>query len=445
MSISDRNSKKIFIPKKKKIAFVCSGGAAKAGAFHLGVALALQEKGFRFVGGLKREITSTDAAPIASNSDSNTPNTLQFQDPSGRDISVYVGSSAGSIICTYLASGYSLEEIIDTFVGKKTNNPSRNGQQLKRLNYSTMFSLRKDIGIAGMWNALSGKSDEGQESNGFLGRLMGSVAKNSYENLFKFKWLKLSGFFTTAGIEQYLREDVLPSNDFQSYSSDLFIVATQLNHSKKVVFGKFNYAPPNDDKTVMYTNLTTISEACAASTALPPIYTPYVVTNEKGNKLYYFDGEIRDTLSTHVGFDAGADLIISSYTHQPYHFSREIGSLTEYGIPTILIQAIYLVIERKIQSAISTQEKNAAAIEVTNNFFKEHNLPEHLRKSFVDQLERTLGHKSGVDYIYIHPKSSDHQMFFGDNFNLTIKKMREIVKSGFVSAIDVLRRYEFEK
>ncbi|NDD92084.1 hypothetical protein EBZ37_08370, partial [bacterium] len=39
---------RIQIGSKRKIAFVCSGGATKAGAFHLGVALALQEQGFRF-------------------------------------------------------------------------------------------------------------------------------------------------------------------------------------------------------------------------------------------------------------------------------------------------------------------------------------------------------------------------------------------------------------
>src|SRR5690242_5393511 len=42
---------RIQIASKRKIALVCSGGATKAGAFHLGVALALQEHGFKFYGG----------------------------------------------------------------------------------------------------------------------------------------------------------------------------------------------------------------------------------------------------------------------------------------------------------------------------------------------------------------------------------------------------------
>lgn len=192
-------------------------------------------------------------------------------------------------------------------------------------------------------------------------------------------------------------------------------------------------------------NDVSISEAAACSTALPPIFSPYPIKNDKGHKVYYFDGEIRDTLSTHVGYDAGADLIIASYTHQPYHFAREIGSLHEHGIPSIMIQALYLMIERKIQSTVDHQTRSNETIAAVSQFFKEHNLSDHLRDKCVDLIERKLKHKRNIDYIHIHPKSTDNQMFFGDHFNLSPKKMSEIVRLGFRCAIDVLRRYEFEE
>ncbi len=56
---------------------------------------------------------------------------------------------------------------------------------------------------------------------------------------------------------------------FRDYAADLFIVATQLNHSRKVVFGKYSYEPPPHDLTCQYNNHVGISEACAASTSLP--------------------------------------------------------------------------------------------------------------------------------------------------------------------------------
>jgi hypothetical protein len=45
----------IDLSKKKKVAFVCSGGAVKAAAFHAGVSIALENKGFRFLGGTQVE------------------------------------------------------------------------------------------------------------------------------------------------------------------------------------------------------------------------------------------------------------------------------------------------------------------------------------------------------------------------------------------------------
>ena len=43
---------------KKKIGLALSGGGIKASAFHIGVCLALKEKGFRFAGGSKEEVAS---------------------------------------------------------------------------------------------------------------------------------------------------------------------------------------------------------------------------------------------------------------------------------------------------------------------------------------------------------------------------------------------------
>ena len=66
---------------------------------------------------------------------------------------------------------------------------------------------------------------------------------------------------------------------------------------------------------------------------------------------YYIDGEIRETLSNHVAVDNSCEFIISSWTHTPYHYHDEIGSLVNYGIPTILLQTIHLAIQKKIISS----------------------------------------------------------------------------------------------
>lgn len=416
MVYSKRNAsdERIKIGSKRKIAFVCSGGATKAGAFHLGVALALKEQGFRFVGGL------------ASNIDTQAPGSM--------DITTYVGSSAGSIISTYLAAGYSLENIFNSFLSRKPTEPINpedvTPKILPRVTYQKMFKLR------------AGLAREQISQLVFIRNTFSSLLEGNLEALLQLKWLKTTGIFSTSGIEQYLREEVLLSDRFQDYLADLFIVGTQLNHSQKVVFGKYSFKPPPSDPSCAYENDVEISKACAASTALPVVFAPYPIT-KNGQTSYFIDGEIRDTLSTHVAIDAGADLVIASYSHQPYHFLKEVGSLTDYGLPAIVIQSIYLLIEQKINNHIHNKNTQRQAIQSVSQYCKDHGLPEHHRRRICEILETELHHRMDVDTIYIHPNPKDSAAFFGEHFSLSPRKMSEIVKSGFRAAIEILQKYDF--
>ena len=404
---------KIQIGPKKKIALVCSGGATKAGAFHLGVALALKEQGFRFYGGLAP--TSGPARP-----------------PGPMEISTYVGSSAGSMISSYLAAGYSLENIFNSFLGRAPTQPEdAKPRVLERLTYSKMFKIRPELAREQLGEIFQVK------------KLMKGVLAGDLDAFFQLRWLKATGLFSTSGLEQYLREEVLPSNRFQDYLADLFVVATQLNHSRKVVFGKYSYQPPPHDLTCQYNNDVPISQACAASTALPFVFAPYPITGADGKQIWYIDGELRDTLSSHVAIDAGADLVIASHTHQPYHFHRAIGSLTDHGLPAILIQSIYLIIEQKINHHIHNKQIQRNAINAVNRFCKDSGIDPEKRARIIEILENELHHRLDVDTIYIHPSPSDAKTFFAEHFSLSSQRLTEIVRSGFKATIDTLRKYEF--
>ncbi len=415
VSSSDVKSR-IQIGPKKKLAFVCSGGATKAGAFHLGVALALQEQGFSFYSGMVSSIG-------------------KVRPPHPMEISCYVGSSAGSIISSYLAAGYSLDNIFNSFLDRtpsKADLETFTPKVLPRLTYQKMFRLRPSIG----------KEQIGQLKK--LKQTVFDLLNGNWDAILHFKWLKMSGFFSTGGIEQYMREDVLPSNRFQDYLADLFIVATQLNHSRKVVFGKYSYEPPPHDLTCQYNNDAGIADACAASVALPVIFSPHLIKNAKNQPTHYIDGEVRETLSTHVAVDAGADLILASYTHQPYHLPLgSSDSLMDYGLPAIVIQSIYLLIEQKINNHIYKRQSHRNAIDAVSQYCKSQNLSEENRHRICQILEAQLNHRMDVDTIYIHPDPADAQLFFGEHFSLSPKKMTEIVKSGFRAAIETLRQYDF--
>ncbi len=241
---------------KKKVGLVLSGGGIKAAAFHCGVCLALQEKGFVFAGGTRDEVARFP----------NDANTIQ----------TYVGSSAGSIISTFLASGYSVEAMMEAFqmgaggLKPKFKKKGRSSASLKPLNYFDLFAVN-GINFLHMFPK-------------FLQR-KSVVVSGGLEAIFKHGF-KVNGIFTTKGIERYLRRHVLPTNRFQELGVELFVVATQLNHSRKVIFGP--YAETSKDRDVKRADFSTISDAVAASAALPPVFAPYGIRNQKGKELYFY-------------------------------------------------------------------------------------------------------------------------------------------------------------
>jgi predicted acylesterase/phospholipase RssA len=403
------------LSEKKRLALVLSGGGIKAAAFHLGVCLALREKGFRFAGGTARDVATQYES-----------DRLTFK--------VYVGSSAGAVVSSFLASGYSIEAIIDAFErgsGSQLSRLTRRKRayaRLRPLQYRDMFSLNGGNLLKWIPNVLKRKG----------------VVTGSFESLVK-SGFKLNGLFTTKGLERYVREEVLAptvgGNDFADLGVKLYIVATQLNHSRKVIFGPF--AQEIKERNFQHSNYASVSDAVAASTSLPPVFAPYGIRDPKdGKEIFFFDGEIRDTLSTHVAVDAGADLVISSYSVQPYHYTPEFGSLHNYGIPVILNQALYQVIQQKIERHIDHQQQISALLGAVDGYFKSAQLPEEHREKLVDILSRRVNHQPGVDYIYVHPSPNDHEMFFVDHFSLNPEILEKIVSIGFRAGIQALRKID---
>lgn len=398
------------IHKKKKIGLVLSGGGIKAAAYHIGVCLALQEKGFQFSGGSKEVVELRKAKA----SEKNSPL-----------IQLYVGSSAGAFVSSVLASGRSLESLITAFqvgVGTDPYYKISASDRLKPIGYRHIFNLNGR-------RILSFLPDTFLEKSIFAGGL----------EVFLKKGFKLNGLFNANGIERYLRKYILDENEFSRLGAELYIISTQLNHSRKTIFGP--YFESYKDETMKYIGYTKISEAVAASVSLPPLFAPYPIKKPNGEEIYHYDGEIRDTLSTHVAADHGADLIIASYSMQPYHYSSEIGSLHKYGMPAIINQALYQVLEQKVARHIQFQQQKTDVYEALKKITKEENLSVDLTNKILQAVKDKTNHNPEVDYIYIAPRAQNHEMFFADHFSLNPKILEKIVWVGFKSGISALREH----
>jgi predicted acylesterase/phospholipase RssA len=381
----------IDLSKKKKVALVCSGGAVKAAAFHVGVAMALEHKGFRFLGGTQSE---SEEAPTL--------------DPS-RTIQVYVGSSAGSLVSTYLAQGGKLKDLLSSFM-KDTNIDGIPGLKYWEMLFPRLRSKLEFLGL-----------------------------DNFVMNMIRSRTLQSP--FSTQGISNYLKNHIIRTDRFSDLEADLFIVATEVNQSRKTIFGKYKSAPI--ENFIEYRNDVSISDSCSASMALPPIYHPYTIQVE-GARRDYFDGEIREPLSSHVARDVGCDLIICSYTHQPVRMPPSKGSLSDKGIQQVTLQAIYQAIEQKIQSSRGHRQREKALLEIIRKFFKEKNLPSTMCDELIGEVEARMTYKSNVDYIHIQPRASDHEMFLLPHFSLNRKKTERIVKKGFLAASSAIQGLKVE-
>ena len=396
------------LEKKRKIGLVLSGGGVKAAAFHMGVCRALEKMGIQFSGG-----SPSQALPESSR-----------DKPS---IDLYVGSSAGSVVCTMLASGYSVKSILKSFQKRqKWNNPLNTSCEtnLKPLSYSDLFSVNGKNWFYFLPNLIKSRS----------------VLSGSLETLLK-NGFKINGVLTTKGLEKYIRQQVWPENTFSSLGAELYIVTTQLNHTRQVIFG--NFKQNKEGKRILYANNAKISEAVAASSSLPPIFAPYGIKNKEGEEIFYFDGEIRYTLSTHVAEEQGCDLIISSYSIQPYHYNKEVGSLHEKGIPLILNQALYQVVQQKIESHINHNETIRGIYDKIKTEFEAHLSPTDLT-NILQIIEEKAHFRPNTDYIYIHPDPQDYEMFFADHFNLNPTNLSRTVEKGFRAAINQLDKLSLD-
>lgn len=395
------------IQKKKKIALVLSGGGIKAAAFHIGVCLALKEKGFKFAGGPKESVRQKHS-----------------QDEE-KLIRVYVGSSAGAFVSSILAAGYDIESLINAFQigsGYKAQYNEHDLRFLKPIQYRHIFYLNGSRLLKILPDSVLRKT----------------MLTGGLESLLK-KGFHLNGLFTTKGLEKYLRSHAFIDNDFSGLGVELYIVATQLNHTRKAIFGPFPESYKT--KTTKFINYASISEAVAASTSLPPVFAPYSIKNQDQKDIYYYDGEIRETLSAHVASDNGADLVISSYSVEPYHFNHEIGSLHKFGIPVILNQALYQVIQQKIKRHIEWEEAHKQIYTAIDSYCSKNNISDDHRNQILNIIKTKLNVNEKTDHIYIHPRPQDHEMFFFDHFSLNPKILERIVKIGFKSALSSLRSY----
>ena len=187
------------------------------------------------------------------------------------------------------------------------------------------------------------------------------------------------------------------SNDFRMLESELYLTATDLDTTERVVLGEGEWAD------------VPISEAVAASGALPLVYEPVKLGDRE-----FIDGGIRSTTNVDVAVERGAKFIVVINPLVPYvnDFRKRI--------PTIFGDRVRRVSDMGI-GAIGNQVFRALS-------------HDRLHRAVEDWQERY----PGVDIILIEPELDD-ELMFGTSI-LDYSSRLEIAKHGFESVTLKLAR-----
>jgi predicted acylesterase/phospholipase RssA len=242
------------------------------------------------------------------------------------DFDIYVGTSAGAFLCACLANGITPEELAKSQIGKEP---------------PTVPAIRRKQ----ILKPVRGRLARGATSSvGALRSTARQVVRNKGNSSWVDTFFSMTEglgswrLYTTKGVEEYLR-DIFSApgrtNNFETIGKELFITATDLDTARRTVFGDHDCPE------------TTISQAVAASAAIPVIYEPVKISGRE-----YLDGGLRSTTNLDVALAHGAGLVVLinplvPYLHDARYLLRGFDSplrhVSEGGLGRVVAQVFRIM------------------------------------------------------------------------------------------------------
>src|SRR4051794_24185582 len=299
---------------------------------------------------------------------------------------IYVGTSAGSFVASMLANGVTPDEMMQV-LNERVPSELEDldlGNVLKP-NYSGFLQKATELPLRGLE----------------LLRTLAKVRDISAIDLGVALVEALpSGLYSGSGVGDYIEEvltDGGRANDFRLLDKELYITATDLDTTERIVFGEKAWAD------------VPISKAVQCSTALPIVYKP---VDLKGRQLV--DGGIRSTTNVDIAVERGAKFIVVVNPIVPYvnafektiptMFGTKVRRITDMGMPAIGNQIFRILSHARLHQAVEQwQEKYP-----------------------------------GVDIVLVEPESDD-ELMFGTPI-MASPRRRRIARHGFESVTAMLAR-----
>src|SRR5512136_1642750 len=292
------------------------------------------------------------------------------------DFDIYVGTSAGAIVCSLLANGATPEMMLQGLSGDLPGVRPIQRRDLFQLNIQDVLKL----GIKLPRTVLDAWTH-------YL-RYISDITL--FDLLWSISEALPSGLYDSLALAAYMREIVGNyggTDDFTQLHQPLYVIATDLDSGKRAIFG------PDSNQDVP------ISLAIAASTAVPLLYKPVRIADHD-----YVDGSVRGNASVDLAIERGATLVIVINPLVPFDNSDH------RSVPFIGPDGSYL------------SDKGLTGVASQVGRIQSHGgLIYHVK-----QLRKT---HPEVDTVLIEPSQSDYQMTFSNIMRYSTRLM--LARHGF--------------
>ncbi|BAL98840.1 MULTISPECIES: patatin-like phospholipase family protein [Caldilinea] len=295
------------------------------------------------------------------------------------DFDIYVGTSAGALICALIANGFSPEEIIQTLDNRHPEIGGIHVKDLFRADLAEYLRSLSNIPRA-LWRL--GAASLTHPFNLALSDILWELTR-----------VLPAGLYDSEALEQYVRrilERPGRCNRFDFLGKKLFIVATELDTGARAVFGQGGKG------------IVPISRAVAASSAIPVIYRPVRIFGKD-----YVDGGLHGTASLDLAIEAGAKLVICINSMVPLNAERAFPNqhyMRSHGIQAIVNQTVRTLLHSTLRYHIK-----------------------NLRAKYPD-----------VDIILIQPEWDDERMF--SHYPMHFASRLALAEHGFFTVTNGLMR-----
>jgi predicted acylesterase/phospholipase RssA len=268
------------------------------------------------------------------------------------DFDIYVGTSAGALINSLIASGFNPREVMQAINNKHP--------ELHGLRYGDAFRLNIEETVRRLTTLPGALWSIGNT----LVRNAGEVAMADL--LWEMARVLPAGIYNGDSLERYVRASLETQgrpNSFAQMEKELYIVASELDSGARAVFGRGQIED------------VPISRAVAASSAVPVLYRP-VQIHERD----YLDGGLHGAASLDLAIEAGAKMVVCINPMVPFDASNLRPNehyIRQHGLQAVINQSLRTLLHSSLRYHIK-----------------------NLRVKYPD-----------VDIILIQPGLDDYEMF----------------------------------